>query len=363
MDQQSTEWSTLRRDRSSPDPKGPSPPNVEMRSGVGGGAVATCATLATQNGTPPAEGIPDAGLGSDPLHVEICVDADRRTEEASVAAGMPEAPAATAEEGAVSSEREDDSAQSDDVLDQEPMRKIGPQEERVPRPPAQGTTKKIPPEDYRVSASAPTPDNIPQGLPGQASKDPEPNPDPETRRSDPEGGSEVCHHDGGILEAEEVDGEWAVLPEVSPATIEVRIEDLQVGDLADNTEDEIRKLRDIIWAHRHLLIGKSNALPPAAVGAICDIDVGSVAPIAQRVREIAPQFREKVSDLLKGLLSAKIIRHSTSPWASPIVVIIKKNGVDIRLCIDYRQVNGLTKLMIYLMPLINDLLEDLGKVL
>ncbi|KAE9263088.1 hypothetical protein PR003_g33284, partial [Phytophthora rubi] len=96
---------------------------------------------------------------------------------------------------------------------------------------------------------------------------------------------------------------------------------------------------------------------------VCDIDVGDAAPIAQRVRKIAPQFREKVSDLLKGLLSAKIIRHSTSPWASPIVMIIKKNGVDIRLCIDYRLVNGLTKLMIYPMPLINDLLEDLDKVL
>ncbi|KAE9312741.1 hypothetical protein PR003_g19694 [Phytophthora rubi] len=243
------------------------------------------------------------------------------------------------------------------------MRRIGPQAEEVTRPPTQGATKQIPPEDRRASASTPTPDTIPQCLLDQASTDPEPNPDPETRRGEPEGGSEVCYHDGGTLEGEGVDGEWAVLPEVSPATIEVRIEDLQVGDLADNTEDEIRKLRDIIWAHRHLLIRKDNALPPAAVGAICDIDVGNAAPIAQRVRKIAPQFREMVSDLLKGLLSAKIIRHSTSPWASPIVVIIKKNGVDIRLCIDYRLVNGLTKLMIYPMPLINDLLEDLDKVL
>ncbi|KAE9336912.1 hypothetical protein PF008_g12791 [Phytophthora fragariae] len=54
---------------------------------------------------------------------------------------------------------------------------------------------------------------------------------------------------------------------------------------------------------------------------------------------------------------------STSPWASPIVVIIKKNGVDIRLCIDYRLVNSLTRLKIYPMPPINDLLEDLDKVL
>ncbi|KAE8963674.1 hypothetical protein PF011_g28947 [Phytophthora fragariae] len=331
---------------------------TEQRDAVGDGgrAVATCVT---RSGTPPAEEISEAGLGSSPLHVEIRVDAGRPTEKASVIADMPGAPADTAREGAESLEREDDSIQSDEVSDREPVRKAELQAEEVAQAPAQGATKQIPLEDRRASVSAPAPGAMPPGLLGQASEDPEPNPDPETRRGEPDGGSAVCYHDGGTLEAEDVDGEWAVLPEVSQATIEVRIEDLQVGDLADNTEEEIRKLRDIIWAHRHHLIGKGNALPPAAVGAICDIDVGDAAPIAQRVRKIAPRFREKVSDLLKGLLSAKIIRHSTSPWASPIVVIIKKNGVDIRLCIDYRLVNGLTKLMIYPMPLINDLLVDL----
>ena len=108
---------------------------------------------------------------------------------------------------------------------------------------------------------------------------------------------------------------------------------------------------------------KGNALPPAARGAICDIDVGNARPIAQRVRKVAPQFKEKLADLIKGLLSAKIIQPSTSPWASPIVIIVKKNGVDIRLCIDYRLVNDLTQLMVYPMPLINELLEDLDSAL
>ena len=43
------------------------------------------------------------------------------------------------------------------------------------------------------------------------------------------------------------------------------------------------------------------------------------------------------------------------------MVIIKKNGVDIRICIDYRRVKQLTRLMVYPMPLISDLLEDLDK--
>ncbi|KAG2890758.1 hypothetical protein PC128_g27452 [Phytophthora cactorum] len=46
----------------------------------------------------------------------------------------------------------------------------------------------------------------------------------------------------------------------------------------------------------------------------------------------------------------------------PVVVIIKKNGVDIRIYIDDRLVNSLTRLMVHLLPLSNGLLEDLDKV-
>ena len=141
------------------------------------------------------------------------------------------------------------------------------------------------------------------------------------------------------------------------------IDDVQVGDPNEPLTEDQKQLQLLIWEYRHLLIGKGNALPPAARGAVCDIDVGGASPIAQRVRPVAPKFRKKSADLIKGLLLAKIIRPSTSPWASPIVVIIKKNGVDIRLCIDYRRVNQLTRLMVYPMPLISELLQDMDKAL
>ena len=69
---------------------------------------------------------------------------------------------------------------------------------------------------------------------------------------------------------------------------------------------------------------------------------GDAYPIAQRVRPVAPMFREGLADLIKGLLTAQIIRSSTFSWASSIVVIIKKNREDVRLCTDYRRVNQLT---------------------
>ncbi|OWZ08871.1 reverse transcriptase [Phytophthora megakarya] len=114
---------------------------------------------------------------------------------------------------------------------------------------------------------------------------------------------------------------------------------------------------------RRLLIGKGNALPPAAKGVVCEIDVGNAKPIALRTRKVLTRFREKVAGLIKGLLAAEIIRPSTSPWASLIVIVRKSNVVDIRLCIDYKLVNSLTRLMVYPMPLISDPLEDLDKAL
>jgi hypothetical protein len=59
---------------------------------------------------------------------------------------------------------------------------------------------------------------------------------------------------------------------------------------------------------------------------------------------------------LKKLLETKLIEHSESPWASPIVIVLKKNGIDIRMRIDYRIVSGFIRLSNYPLPLIDDLL-------
>ncbi|KAE9193524.1 hypothetical protein PF004_g20995 [Phytophthora fragariae] len=139
---------------------------------------------------------------------------------------------------------------------------------------------------------------------------------------------QVCYHEGGDLRAEEVEMEMAVLPEVMQSSEDVTLEDIQVGDSAVNTAEEIDRLHDFNWRLRHLLIGKGNALPPAARGIVCDIDVGGAKPIAQRVRKVAPQFREKLSDLIKGLLGARITKMSTSPWASPVVVSRRTGSIS-----------------------------------
>ncbi|GMF42272.1 unnamed protein product [Phytophthora fragariaefolia] len=115
----------------------------------------------------------------------------------------------------------------------------------------------------------------------------------------------------------------------------------------------------VLKNHDKIMIASGNALPPPAYGVVCDIDVGGHAPIKQRARRIPLRQLKKLYEPLKGQLKAGLIPFSDSPWASPIVIVLKKNGLDIRLCIDYKLVNAVTMIMEYAIPLVVDLLTDL----
>ncbi|CAG5131611.1 unnamed protein product, partial [Candidula unifasciata] len=62
-----------------------------------------------------------------------------------------------------------------------------------------------------------------------------------------------------------------------------------------------------------------------------NISLSDDTPVKQPYRRIPPAFYREVQDHLQGLLEKQIIRESSSPWASPIVLVRKKDGT-LRLC-------------------------------
>ena len=54
-----------------------------------------------------------------------------------------------------------------------------------------------------------------------------------------------------------------------------------------------------------------------------------------------------------------VIQPSNSPWASAIVLVRKRNG-KLRICVDYRHLNSVTKPDAYPLPRIDYLLDQLG---
>ncbi|EYC40353.1 hypothetical protein Y032_0618g710 [Ancylostoma ceylanicum] len=90
-----------------------------------------------------------------------------------------------------------------------------------------------------------------------------------------------------------------------------------------------------------------------------EIDTGDVPPIKQKTRPVPIGARQEFKEIIKGLLERGIIRKSKSDWASPVVLVRKKDGT-LRLCVDYRALNKVTKQDSYPLPTIDNVLQSLS---
>ena len=89
-----------------------------------------------------------------------------------------------------------------------------------------------------------------------------------------------------------------------------------------------------------------------------EIDTGLEKPIACPYRRVPMPLEDKVEGMVQDLVNKGIIRPSDSPWNAPLVVVPKKNG-DIRLTVDYRKLNAVTKRPIFPIPDTRHLLDTL----
>jgi hypothetical protein len=88
------------------------------------------------------------------------------------------------------------------------------------------------------------------------------------------------------------------------------------------------------------------------------INTGDAHPIRQSVCRVPLHRQEEVRKLLNQMLEKGVIEPSTSPWASLIVLVQKKDG-STRFCVDYRKVNDVTLKDAYPLPRIDTTLDAL----
>lgn len=83
-------------------------------------------------------------------------------------------------------------------------------------------------------------------------------------------------------------------------------------------------------------------------------------PFRLPYRKIPPSQWQDVRRLLIEMETAGVVRPSKSPYASPVVVVTKKDG-SLRLCIDYRKLNSCSTRDAFPLPRIEEALEALGQ--
>ena len=83
-------------------------------------------------------------------------------------------------------------------------------------------------------------------------------------------------------------------------------------------------------------------------------------PVKLRPYRVPVCHQDEVSQQLARMEEQGVISLSKSPWASPMVVVKKKDG-SLRLCVDYRKLNSLTLGDSFPLPAIEELLIKVSR--
>jgi hypothetical protein len=93
--------------------------------------------------------------------------------------------------------------------------------------------------------------------------------------------------------------------------------------------------------------------------AVHKIDTGESKPIKLRPYRVPQAMKAMLDEEIKKMMKNGIIEPADSPWCAPVVPIKKKDG-GVRICVDYRKINAITRKDSYPLPLIDEMLDELG---
>jgi len=90
-----------------------------------------------------------------------------------------------------------------------------------------------------------------------------------------------------------------------------------------------------------------------------NIDIADAKPVRQQLRRHPPAHRDAISQQVDDYLKQGVIEPASSPWASNLVLVRKKDG-SYCCCVDYRALNSVTHKDADTLPRIDSCLDALA---
>ena len=103
-------------------------------------------------------------------------------------------------------------------------------------------------------------------------------------------------------------------------------------DESNLTADEAGLLKELVREYSDIFILDSTELGTTDL-VTHSIDTGDSHPIRQPLRRIQFALQRTVEEMVQKMMAQGVIQNSNSPWASPVVLIKKKDGSH-RFCVD-----------------------------
>jgi len=136
-----------------------------------------------------------------------------------------------------------------------------------------------------------------------------------------------------------------------------------IQKLVDGVDDSITEnaclaLEAILIKHTDVFSQNENDLGKTDI-VMHHIDTGDARPVRQPLRRFPPAHVEAISEHVVNMLKQGTVEPASSPWASNVVLVKKKDG-SFRCCIDFRQLNSVTRKDVYPLPRIDDCLDAMA---
>ena len=125
------------------------------------------------------------------------------------------------------------------------------------------------------------------------------------------------------------------------------------------TPEQAEQLHQLLGEHHAAFCLEPNERGETDILSM-EIDTGGAPPKKQAARRMPFAVKSEVSKQLRTMQQAGVIQPSNSSWASPVVMVRKRDRTH-RFCVDYRELNSVTKADAFPLPRIDDHLDQLGE--
>jgi tRNA A37 N6-isopentenylltransferase MiaA len=107
------------------------------------------------------------------------------------------------------------------------------------------------------------------------------------------------------------------------------------------------------------LFEQPTALPPSRSFNHSIPLVPGAQPVFVRPYRYPPNLKDEIEKQVKEMLDQGLIQPSTSAFASPVLLVKKKDG-SYRFCVDFRQLNAVTAKSKFPVPVFDQLMDELA---